>query len=325
MQRSIARRALVLAAAALPALCLAQTDGEPKFPPLMKIVVPFSAGASNDAIARVIAPLLAAQLGTTVIVENRPGATGMIGADFVAKSPPDGSVLLLTSSSFLTAAATQSRQPYDALTSFTPVSMIGNGPMVLAVGASTPFKSATDLVSAAKAKPGVITFGTAGAGSIAHLATEMFSDAAKIKMMHIPYKGAANALLDMAGGQIDLMISNYSSIAPQIHAGKVQPLAITSAHLNPVFPDLPPLANVAPGFTAENWVAVFVPAATPAPMVTRLNQVLNQIAATPEVKAILEPDGALPEAMTTSQLAARVKDDLQMWKKIAVDKKIFIE
>ena len=325
MPRFIARRALLIASAILPMLALAQTDAEPKLPAMMKIVVPFGAGASNDAIARAVAPLLARRLGNTVIVENKPGAAGVIGSDYVAKSPADGSVLLLSSSTFVTAAVTQPRLPYDPLTAFVPVSMVGNGPMLLAVSAATSIKSAAELVAAAKAKPGSLTYGTSGTGSIAHLASEMLSDAAGIRMTHVPYKGAANALMDMAGGQIDMMISNYTSLVAQIKSGKVKALAVTSAQASPAFADLPPLSSVAPGFAADIWVTVFAPGNTPAPVVARLNRELNQIAASPEVKALLEPDGATPMALSPADLARRVRDDLAIWKKIAVEKKILAD
>ena len=325
MPRFIARRALLIASAILPMLALAQTDAEPKLPAVMKIVVPFGAGASNDAIARAVAPLLARRLGNTVIVENKPGAAGVIGSDYVAKSPADGSVLLLSSSTFVTAAVTQPRLPYDPLTAFVPVSMVGNGPMLLAVSAATSIKSAAELVAAAKAKPGSLTYGSSGTGSIAHLASEMLSDAAGIRMTHVPYKGAANALMDMAGGQIDMMISNYTSLVAQIKSGKVRALAVTSAQASPAFADLPPLSSVAPGFAADIWVTVFAPGNTPAPVVARLNRELNQIAASPEVKALLEPDGATPMALSPADLARRVRDDLAIWKKIAVEKKILAD
>ena len=327
MPSFISRRALVMASALLPVLtpAQAQVDGEPRLPAMMKIVVPFSAGASNDAMARAVAPLLARRLGNTVIIENKPGAAGVIGADYVAKGPADGSVLLLTSSTFLTAAVTQAKLPYDPVASFVPVSMVGSGPMLLAVSASTPIKSAAELVAIAKAKPGSLTYGTSGTGSIAHLASEMLSDTAGIKMTHVPYKGAANALMDMAGGQIDMMISNYTSLVAQIKSGKVRPLAVTSAQASPAFADLPPLSSVAPGFAADIWITIFAPGATPAPVVARLNRELNQIAAGPEVRALLEPDGAVPMALSPPELARRVRDDLSVWKKIAVEKKIVAE
>ncbi len=234
-------------------------------------------------------------------------------------------MLLLTSSTLLTSAATTPRTPYEVLSAFAPVAMVGQGPMLLAVSANTSIKSPAELVAAARAKPGVLTYGSAGQGSIAHMATEMLGDAAKIQLTHIPYKGAAPALLDLASGQIDVMISNYSSLAPQIKAGRVRPIAVTSRQSSPSFPDLAPMASAAPGFAADIWVSVLAPAGTPAAIVQRLNRELNEIAKTPEVRALLESDGALPVPLTPAELAQRIKDDLGVWKKIATDKNIVTE
>lgn len=325
MRKFFTQIGLAVAALCVAQVAFAQTSAEAKVPALMKIVVPFSAGASNDNIARVIAPLLSKRLNNTVIVENKPGAAGVIGADYVAKSPKDASVLLLTSSTFLTAAATQARLPYDPLTAFAPVAMVGQGPLLLAVSATTAIKSPEDLVSAARAKPGALTYGSSGLGSIAHMASEMLSDSARIQLTHVPYKGAANALLDMAGGQIDMMISNYSSLLPQIKAGRVRAVAVTSRLPSASFPDLPTMAGVAPGFVANIWISILAPAGTPAPLVQKLNREINEIAATPEVRSLLESDGALPTPLSTAELAQRIKEDLTSWKKIAAEKKIIAE
>lgn len=303
----------------------AQSQAPAPVPKLIRIVVPFSPGASNDVIARAIAVPLAKRLDTTVIVENKAGAAGVIGADFVAKSPRDGSVLLLTSSTFLTAAATQPQLPYDAITAFAPVAMVGQGPLILAVSASTPFKSPSDVVAAARAKSGAITYGSAGVGSVAHLATELLNDAAKVQMMHVPYKGAANAVLDLAAGQIQVMLSSYSTLAPLVKAGKVKPLAVTSKQSHPAFADLPPLAAAVPGYSIDIWVGVFAPAGTPSALVDRLNREINEISASPDLATILEPEGTVPAAMSPAAFAARVKDELGQWKRIATERKIVAE
>jgi tripartite-type tricarboxylate transporter receptor subunit TctC len=294
-------------------------------PKAIRIVVPFSPGGSNDVIARAIAGPLAKRLDIPVIVENKAGAAGVVGADYVAKSPRDGSVLLLTSSSFLTAAATQSQLPYDPITAFAPVAMVGRGPMLLVVSATTPYKTPADLVAAARAKPGVLNYGTAGVGSIAHLTTELLDDTAKIQMVHVPYKGAANAATDLAGGQIQVMISNYSTLAPLIKSGKVKALAVTSKQPHAAFADLPPLATVAAGFAVDIWVGVFAPAGTPAAVVDRLNQEITAIAASPELAPVLEPDGTLPDPMRPAAFATLVKDELAQWKLIATEHKIVAE
>ena len=298
---------------------------QPAVPKTIKIVVPFAPGGSNDVIARALAVPLAKRLDATVIVENRAGAAGVIGSDAVAKSPKDGSVLLLTSSSFLTAAATQAQLPYDPIGAFAPVAVVGRGPMLLAVSAEAAYKSPADVIAAARAKPGAMNYGTAGVGSIAHLTTELFDDTANVKMTHVPYKGAAPAAVDLAAGRIDAMISNYSTLAPLIKSGRIRPLAVTSAKAQPTFPDLPPLASVAPGFDVDIWVGVFAPAGTPPAIVERLNREIVAAAASPELAAVLEPDGALPEAVSATAFAAQVKDELARWKRIATEHKITAE
>jgi tripartite-type tricarboxylate transporter receptor subunit TctC len=307
------------------ALTGAESAWPQQLPSVIKIVVPFSAGGSNDVIARAIADQLARRLGATVVVDNKAGAAGVIGSDVVAKSPHDGSVLLLTSSSFLTAAATQTQLPYDPITAFAPVAMVGRGPMLVAVPADAPFKTAAELVAVAKAKPGSLNYGTAGVGSIAHLATELFDDAAGVRMTHVPYKGASNSAIDLAAGRIQVMISNYSTIAPLMTNNKIRAIAVTSAKTHPAFPGLPPLSTVAPGFDVDIWVGVFAPAGTPAGVVERLNREINAIAASAELKPVLEPDGTLPVGIAPAAFAAHLKDELAQWKKLAAEHKITAE
>jgi tripartite-type tricarboxylate transporter receptor subunit TctC len=180
--------------------------------------------------------------------------------------------------------------------------------MLLAVSATTTMKTPADMVAAARAKPGALNYGTAGVGSIAHLTTQMLDDAANIQMTHVPYKGASNAAVDLAGGQIQVMVSNYSTIAPLMKSGKIRALAVTSGTAHPAFPDLPPLTSVAPGFAVAIWVGVFAPAGTPQTIVDRLNQELNAIAASADLAPVLEPDGALAEAISPATFAARIKE-----------------
>ena len=322
MRTPMLRAAFVaIVAAVLTPLAAAQAT----LPKTIKIVVPFSAGGSNDVIARAIAGPLAKRLDVPVIVENKAGAAGVVGADAVAKSPRDGSVLLLTSSSFLTAAATQATLPYDPIAAFAPVAMVGRGPMLLAVSATTPYKAPADVLADARARPGTLNYGTAGVGSIAHLTTELLDDTAKVRMTHVPYKGAANAAIDLAAGQIQVMISNYSTIAPLIKSGKIRPLAVTSGKRHPAFPDLPPLASIAPGFDVDIWVGVFAPAGTPPAIVARLNEEINAIAASADLASVLEPDGTLPEALAPAVFAGRLKNELGQWKQIATEHKIVAE
>jgi tripartite-type tricarboxylate transporter receptor subunit TctC len=330
-QRGIEETAIsnLLCLAVISATALLAANAAPaadaKFPNLVKIVVPFPPGGSNDVVARAIAAPLAKRLDTTVIVDNKPGASGVIGNDAVAKGPRDASVLLLTSSTFLTVAATQAKLPYDAVSGFAPVAMVAEGPLLLAVASSMPAKTPADLIAAARAKPGALTYGSAGIGSVGHMATELFTAAAKIQMTHVAYKGAANAIVDLAGGQIHAMISNYSSLVSQLNTGRVRALAVTSKQASPVFPDLPPLAAAVPDFSMDIWISVFAPAGTPPVLVERLNRELREISASPELRVFLEPDGALPVSISPALLAARLKDELARWKAIAAERKIVTE
>ena len=315
-------RIVLCAASLLATSMLASAQDIPK---LVRIVVPFSPGASNDVIARTLAPPLAKRLETSVIVENRPGASGAIGAESVAKSPRDGSVLLLSSSTFLTVAATNPKLPYDAIAAFAPIAIVGQNPSLLAVSAAAPFKTTAQLIAAARSKPGEITYGSAGVGSIGHLATELLSSAAKVQMTHVPYKGAANAAIDLAGGQIFVMMSSQATLAPFLKSGKVRLLGVTSKQPHPAFPNVPPLIDTVPGFSSETWVGVFAPAGTPAATVERLNRAINEIAASAELRTLLEPDGMLAVAVTPAAFAGRVKQELQQWKQIAATRKIVVE
>jgi len=319
-----------LVAGALSALTIsswsaAQESGPTGVPKLVRIVVPFSAGASNDAIARSIAPPLAKRLETTVVVDNRPGAAGVIGADLVAKGAKDGSLLLLTSATFLTSAATQPRLPYDPIAAFTPIAIVGQNPSILAVSAATPFKTTAALIAAARARPNDVTYGTAGVGSIGHLVTELICSNAGVQMKHVPYKGASNAAIDLAGGQIAVMISSSATLSPFVRSGKVRLLAVTSRQPHPAFPDLPPLIATVPDVVNETWAGVLGPAGLPPRLVERLNREITEIAGSPELRAILEPDGMLPAPTTPAAYAERIRQELATWKRVATSRKIVAE
>lgn len=311
------RNILLLLGTLLPGAAALADSPQPEIPRPLTIVVPFSPGASNDGIARSVAPQLAAKLNTSVIVENRAGAAGVIGSDFVARAPKNGAVLLLTSSTFLTSAATQEHMPYDPIKDFAPVSMIGQGPLILAVSGSKPYQSLPSLLERARATPNAMNYGTAGVGSLAHLATVMLDDAAKITMTHIPYKGAANAASDLAGGRIDLMLANYSSIAPLVDSKKVTLIATTAEGQSAAFPTLPPAESVLPGYHVSIWVGVFAPAGTPQALLDVYNRALNEIARFPATTALLDMDGTVPAALSSAEFGKLVEGDLARWKEVS--------
>jgi len=195
----------------------------------------------------------------------------------------------------------------------------------MAVSSSTPFKSPADVLTAARAKPGALNYGSAGVGSVGHLATELLDDAAKIQMLHVPYKGAANAAVDLAAGRIQVMISSYSTLALLIVTGKIKALSVTSKQSHPAFADLPPLSATVPGYAIDIWVGVFAPSGTPTLVIERLNREINEISASPELAAILQPDGTVATALSPEAFTSRVKEELARWKQIATEHKIVAE
>ncbi len=293
------------------------------FPKTMTIIVPFAPGASNDTFARVLAQQLGPKLGVTMIVDNKPGAGGSIGAGYVARAKPDGSTLLLTSSTFTGNAAVQKKLPYDPIKAFTPVAMLASGPMVVAVGSNTPYKSVAELLAAARAKKGEITYGSAGIGSINQMASELLNSMARVEMTHVPYKGISNAITDMIGGQLQMVIASFPSIAEQAKAGKVRSLAVTSAKRSKFAPELATVADTVPGYNVELWWGIFAPAGMPQSMVERLNAEIRKIIATPEMQKRFAQEGADPStSMTAGEFAAYVRADIEKWRKVASERNI---
>ncbi len=293
------------------------------FPKMMTIIVPFAPGASNDTFARVLAKELGPKLGVTMIVDNKPGAGGSIGAGYVARAKPDGSTLLLTSSTFTGNAAVQRKLPYDPIKGFAPIAMLASGPMILAVGTQTPYKSVAELLAAARAKKGEITYGSAGTGSINQMASELLNSMANVEMTHVPYKGIGNAITDMIGGQLQMVIASFPSIAEQAKAGKVRSLAVTSAKRSKFATDLPTVAETVPGYDVELWWGIFAPAGAPQPLVQRLNSEIRAIIATPEMQKRFAQEGADPSlSMTSEEFAAYVRSEIEKWRKVAKERNI---
>ena len=295
-------------------------------PKTITIVVPFGPGASNDSFARVIAQKLGPKIGSTVIVDNKPGAGSVIGTSFVSRAAPDGSVLMLTSSTFTTSAAVQKNLPYDPLKAFAPVSLVATGPMLLTVGAQTPYKSAADLIADARANKGKINYASSGIGSINQMSAEMLNSMAKVDMMHVPYKGAAAGLTDMIAGQVQMMVASPASAIGQIKSGKVRVLAVTSATPSALVPGVAPLNQTVPGYEVEIWWGMFAPAGTPAPVIARLNDEINSIINTPEMRERFALEGAEPtSSVTPEQVGTYVRKELEKWRAIAQEKNITAE
>ena len=315
----IHRRTLVASLLALsigPALA---QDAWPAKP--LRIVVPFAAGGTSDVLARLLAEKLQASLKQTVVVENKAGAGGVIGADSVAKSAPDGYTLLLgTIASHAINPALQPKMPYDAAKDFAPIILLGAISNVMLVGAEQPFKNVKDVIAAAKAKPGDITFASAGQGSSQHMSGETFKLLAGAQLTHVPYKGSAPAIQDVIGGQIPMSFETVTVALPHIKSGKVRALAVTSAKRSAALPDVPTMQEAGvPGFDVASWQALYAPAGTPAAIVTRLNTEVEKVIATPEVKARMEGLGLEHSPNTPEQFADFGRREIAKWTKIVKD------
>ena len=295
------------------------------WPRQISLVVPFLPGASNDTFARILAQKLAPKLGTTIVIDNKPGAGGAIGAAYVAKSAPNGSVLMLTSSTFTGNAAIQPKLPFDPIASFVPVAQLAKGPMILAVGPNSPFRSTAALLAAARAEKGKLNFGSSGIGSVNQMATELLNSMARVEMTHVPYRGLANALTELMGGQIQVVIASFPSILGLLQAGQVRGLAVTSAERSTFAPELPPIAETVPGYVAELWWGMFAPAGMPSAMVAHLNAEIGAIITEPEMRERFAQEGALPSPIAADQFAGIVRSDLAMWRKVAKERNINAE
>lgn len=297
---------------------------EPVLPKTIRIVVPFSPGGSNDLFARALAQALAGRTGSSVVVENRPGAGGAIGAQAVASAEADGSSLLLNSLSFSTNAAIQPKLPYDPIKSFEPVAMLNRGPMLLVAASNTPYRSVKDVVQALHGTQKTINFGSAGPGSSGHLGGELLNALGNGNAVHVPYKGVSNAVVDMVGGNVQIMITTAASVAGPLKSGQVRALAVTSAQRSPFAPGLPTVAETLPGFVVEAWWGVFAPAGTPRAVVDRLNQEIRTVADTQAMRELFARESTEPSAMTAPQFASYVQSEVGKWRTLVKDRNVAV-
>jgi tripartite-type tricarboxylate transporter receptor subunit TctC len=306
---------LVAAAAAVPAAALAQAW--PSKP--VRMVIPFPAGGATDIVGRTIATRLSAALGQQVIVENKPGAGGTIGADAVAKAPPDGyTILMATSSTHSIGPAVNPKMPYDAFRDFAPVAHVANAPSVLIVGHGFPARTAQELIALLRQNPGRYNFGSSGIGTYPHLSAELFKwRAGGLFVVHIPYRGTGLVITDLVAGQIAFLMDSVVSAQPHIRDGKVRALAVTGAKRSASLPNVPTFAEVGvPGMDGSNWFGVFAPAGTPPEIVQRLNRELNAALRAPDVLERLERSGAEPAGGTPEQFAKTYRDEYENWKAV---------
>jgi tripartite-type tricarboxylate transporter receptor subunit TctC len=286
----------VLAAASLlaaPALSQAQSD-YPNRP--IKLIVGFAPGGSTDIVARIVAQKLSERLGQSVVVDNRAGAGGTIGADVTAKAPPDGYTLTLgTTSTHAIAAGAYSKLPYDPVKDFTPISLVAITPYLLVVNPQVPVKTLAEFVTLAKANPGKMNYASAGSGTATHLAMEMLKDAAKLDIVHVPYKGNAPADVAILAGEVQTVFGSMPALLQNAKAGKVRSIAVGTTQRSPALPEIPTIAEQGyPGFEAALWLGIMGPANMPKPVVDRLHRELVAIVATPEFKTAMDANGAEP-------------------------------
>ncbi len=285
---------------------------------MIRYVVPFPAGGPLDIVARALGQELTKSLGQPVIIDNRPGAGGNIGADFVAKSPPDGHTILMGAVSTHAINVTlYSKLPYDPIRDFAPVTRIPSGPNVLVVHPSIPARNVQELIAVARAHPGQLNFASGSTGSAGHLAGELFKVMAHVDMVHIPYKGAAPAVVDLLGGHVSLMFDNLASGLPNIKAGRVRALAVTTLKRSPMIPELPTISESGlRGFDVSTWFGVFAPAGTPAEIVNRLNTEIARVLRTQDMKERLAFLGAEPVGNRPEEFAAFVKAEIPKYAKV---------
>ncbi|WP_342593314.1 tripartite tricarboxylate transporter substrate binding protein [Ramlibacter agri] len=314
--KTFALRTALAFACALPLVALAQAPAWPVKP--ITLVVGSAPGGSNDTFARAIGKKLSDALGQPVVVDNRPAAGGILANAIVAKAPADGYSLVVLSSTFTTGAAIRNNLPYDAIKSFKPVAMLGKGPLLVTVAHDSPFKNIGEVVAAAKANPGKLNYGTSGTGSINQFATELFSDAAGIKLTHVPYKGMGPATTDLLAGQIQLLVASAPSILAQVKGGRLRALAVTSPTRSPVAPELPALEQSGyKGSSTDLWWGVLAPAATPQPVVDRLNTEINKIILSAEMREFFLKEGAEPAAMKPAEFEAFIAAEIERWRQVA--------
>lgn len=292
----------------------------------VKVVIGFPAGGPTDILGRIVADKLQASLGQPVVVDNKPGATGSIGAQQVAASPPDGYTLLITPSSTHAVSPNISKLPWDPQRDFTPVAMIGNVATLLLVHPGLPAKNLKELVAHAKSQPGRLNYATPGIGSNLHLGMEMLKLAAGIDVVHVPYKGIAPAQSDLIGGQVQLMLDNIVSAMPHVKAGKVRAIAVTTARRSALFPELPTVAEEGvPGYEVNAWAALLGPAGMPREIVNRLNAEVVRIVNSDEVRQRFASLGVEPFAMTADETGTFMRTERERWARVIRDANLKFE
>ena len=325
-RQTLALLACALASATLPAAhAQAPAASWPSKP--IRWVVPFPPGGAMDAIARTLGEKAGKTLGQPFVIENKPGAGGNIGADFVAKQPGDGYTLMITSIGMATNKPLYGKLSYDPIKDFAPVSLLAVVPNVLVTNATQPdVKTAKDVIAAARKTPGKLTYAAAGNGTSIHLAGEVFTSLAQVDMLHVPYKGSGPAVSDLLGGQVNYMFDSITSARPHIESGKLRALGLTTAKRSKSLPNVPTLAEAGlPGYEVSPWFAVFMPAATPKDIVAKVNSALLEAMKDPDVVKRFETIGAEPVGSTPEEMAQHLARESERWTKLIQERGIKLD
>ncbi|HEY4665342.1 MAG TPA: tripartite tricarboxylate transporter substrate binding protein [Comamonas sp.] len=309
-------KALAVAALSVAGIAPAAAQNYPNKP--INIIVPFSAGGTTDILARIVGQALGNDLGQSVIIDNRPGAGGNIGGQAAARAAADGYTLFMgTVGTHAINAALYKKMPFDPIKDFAPLSRVANVPNLLVAHPSQPYKTVQELISYAKANPGVVNFGSSGSGSSIHLSGELFKTMAKVDMVHVPYKGSAPAVTDLLGNQIAIMFDNMPSAIQHVRSGKLRPIAVTTAKRSPELPDVPTVAEAGvPGYEATSWFGLWAVAGTPQPVMDKLHASLSKVLKDPAVIKKIADQGGEVTIDTPAQFDAFIKTEATKWGKV---------
>lgn len=292
----------------------------------IRLVVPFPAGGATDLFARTLSQKMGERLGTSIVIDNKPGAGGSLGSDMAAKATADGQTLLFTTTSTHSIGpAIGAKLPYDTVRDFTPIAHVGNAPSIMLVPNSSPAKTVKEWIEYAKKNPGKLNYASSGNGTIVQLTAELFKAQAGVFVTHIPYKGTGLAIPDLVTGQLDVLFDSLPTGMPHVRDGRLRALAVTTLKRTPLAPDLPPVADTLPGFESNTWFGLYGPKGLPAEVVSRVNAAANQALSDPEVRAKLTTLGIEPVTSTPAQFAKMVADDQAKWKRIIAERKIVNE
>jgi len=321
--RSVTARLGALASIAVFAASTALAATFPDRP--VKVVVPFAPGGGTDAIARALGVGMGEALGQPVIVDNKPGAGTIIGSDFVAKSAPDGYTLVVATFAHAVNPSLMQKLPFDTQKAFAPVMLLARGPNVLVVRADSPYKTVADVIAAARAKPGKLTYASQGNGTSAHLAGEMFTNLSKVQMTHVPYRGAGPAMTDLLGGQVEMMFATAAAASPHIADGKLRALGVTTPQRAPAMKNVPAIAETVPGYAVESWYGLFAPAGTPPDVIAKLHDAAKKATETAAFRKMLEPEGLTVSAGAPAELDAYVRGETARWARIVKENNLKVD